>query len=209
MDKLDLKRVYHELYSPPVGRVVEVTVPRLQFLMVDGSGDPNGPAFSAAVQALYMLSYTLRFWAKKHPAPAGWQEFGVAPLEALWHVPGVNGPFAADAPRKDWRWTAMIMQPEFIDQTLVDEARVEAADRKPAVDTSRVRLESFDEGHCVQIMHIGPYSEELPNIQRLDEYMGEHGLSSNGKHHEVYLSDPMKTAPDKLKTVLRHPVIGR
>ncbi|HEY6736419.1 MAG TPA: GyrI-like domain-containing protein [Candidatus Saccharimonadia bacterium] len=206
MEKLDVKREYKHLYRASSQAVSEVVVPGLPFMMVDGAGDPNGPAFSKAVQALYTLSYTLKFWAKKHEAPAGWREFSVAPLEGLWDVPGVDGPFAASAPRNLWRWTVMIMQPAFITPELVASAQTAAAERKPEVDTSLVRLERFEEGRSVQIMHIGPYSTELPSIMKLDAYMNEHQLTSQGRHHEIYLSDPMKTAPERLKTILRHPV---
>lgn len=206
MEKLDFKRKFHELYTPPADRVVEVTVPKLPFLMMDGQGDPNAPAFHAAVQALYTLSYTLKFWAKKHPAPAGWQDYGVAPLEARWWVEGVDGPFAANAKREDWRWTAMIMQPHFITAELVEQARDEAQIKKPEVDLGQVRLEEYEEGRCIQLLHVGSYSEEMPNILKLVAYSKEHGLASNGRHHEIYLGDPMRVAPDKLKTILRHPV---
>jgi hypothetical protein len=207
MEKLDFKRKYKELWSPKAGVVSEVMVPKLQFLVVDGRGDPNGPEFAAAVGALYATAYTLKFWSKKHEVPAGWMDFGVAPLEALWDVTdGSSGPTAMDTPRDQWLWKAMIMQPEFVTTELVAEAKAEAAAKKPEVDVTSVKLEAIEEGAAVQLMHIGPYSAEAENIMKLDAYMKEHGYTSNGLHHEVYLGDPRRTAPEKLKTVLRHPV---
>ena len=209
MDKLDFKILYKDLYAPSAKVVSEVDVPKMRFLMIDGAGDPNGEEFQEATNALYGLSYTLKFWSKKHEAPAGWREYGVAPLEGLWWVAGAdNGAMNMNAPRADWRWTAMIMQPDFVTAELVDAARAEAATKKPetAAALGRARLEDFEEGRAAQIMHVGPYSAELPNIMKLDEYMAAHSLASNGRHHEIYLGDPRRTEPEKLKTILRHPV---
>jgi len=209
MEKLDFKKLYKDLFAAKVDKVTEVTVPKLPLLMIEGTGDPNGAEFAEAVGALYSLSYTLKFWSKKHAAPAGWREFGVAPLEGLWWVEGADaGPMSMNAPRDRWRWRAMIMQPEFITPELVDAVRAEAATKKPesAAAMARVRLEYFEEGRSVQIMHVGPYADEMPNVMKLTDYMAEHGLASNGLHHEIYLGDPRRVAPDKLKTILRHPV---
>jgi hypothetical protein len=209
MEKLDFKKLYKDLFAAKVNKVTEVTVPKLPFLSVDGAGDPNGAEFAAAVGALYGLSYSLKFWSKKHELPAGWQEFSVAPLEGLWWVAGSDaGPMSMDAPRGQWRWRAMIMQPEFVTADLVDAARAEAAKKKPefAEALERVMLDTFEEGRSVQIMHVGPYTDEMPNVMKLTDYMAEHGLVSNGLHHEIYLGDPKRMAPDKLKTILRHPV---
>lgn len=205
--KLDLKKQYKELFAASVSRVSLITVPKLNYLMIDGSGDPNGTEFQEAVQALYSLSYTIKFWSKSHQIPLGWQEFGVAPLEGLWWVAGNDqATMNMNVDRKLWRWTAMIMQPSFVDLDLVEIVRSEVAVKKPNSALSRVRFEAFEEGLSVQLMHIGPYSEELPNILKIADYMESNNLVSNGLHHEVYLGDPRRTAPEKLRTILRHPV---
>lgn len=187
-------------------QVQQVEVPPALCLMIDGQGDPNAAPFQQAVAALYAFSYTLRFWTKKHQTPPGWVDFKVQPLEGLWSVPGVDVIDAMNKPRDLWRWTALIKQPGFVTPTLMAEVLSAVADKKPGVDTSALRLEMFDEGSSVEIMHHGPYATELVSIQALETFMKEHKLVSNGRHHEIYLSDPQKTVPEKLKTILRHPV---
>jgi hypothetical protein len=205
--KLDFKKLNKDQYSPSPKAVSLITVPQYNFLKIDGKGDPNGPEFQEAVQALYSISYTLKFWSKGHSVPNGWQEFSVAPLEALWWVAGNDQKtMNMNVDRSLWRWTAMLRQPDFIDLQLVSAARTEVETKKQSPSLSRVRFESFEEGIAVQILHIGPYADELPNILKITNYMNEHGFESNGLHHEIYLGDPRRTSPDKLKTVLRHPV---
>lgn len=205
--KIDFQKEYKQLFSANAKEVTEVSVPPLPFLMVDGAGDPNGQEFQDAVGALYSVAYTIKFWAKKHPAPAGYRDFGVAPLEGLWWLKGGDiGVSWYEVPRESWRWTAMIMQPDFITETFLKEVIAEVAAKKPNPKLFSVRLETLTEGQCVQIMHVGPYATEMDDIKKLVDYIDEHGLKSNGKHHEIYLGDPRRTAPEKLKTILRHPV---
>ncbi len=206
-EKLDFKKVYKHLYSPSAKQPSLVTVPKLKFLMIDGRGDPNGEGFTEAVGALYSLSYTIKFWSKKHSAPPGFAEFGVAPLEGLWAVSGDDkGANNFEVDRDDWLWTAMIMQPDFVTEEFLEQVRTEVAANKPNPSLSRVRLETFEEGPSVQIMHIGPYSTEPESIAKIDAFMKDQGFASNGRHHELYFGDPRRTAPEKLKTILRHPV---
>lgn len=212
MKVLDLRKQYKELYQPPAKKPVLVQVPRLQFAMIGGAiekGSEPGksPSFAEATQALYGLSYTLKFMLKKRKTNA--IDYPVMALEGLWWVE--DGMF--DITVKDnWFYTLMIMQPEVITAELFEEAREQVRKKKgnsPAL--SKARLEYFEEGLCVQIIHIGPYATEPATIECMREFMGAHGLKDNvgpnGKHHEIYISDPRKVAPEKMKTVLRHPVV--
>lgn len=199
MDKIDFKKELKYLYSPSAKEPALVEVPEMKFLMVDGQGDPGtSAAFQAAMEMLYGLSYTLKFTMKKKG-----KDWTVPPLEGLWWMEGIDG---FDMNRRDeWKWTLMVMQPEFITEAQVEQARKELAEKRgePAV---KARFGSLREGLCVQLMHVGPYSAEGPTIQRLHLFAQEQGYRLRGKHHEIYLGDPRRTAPEKLKTVLRHPV---
>ena len=205
MDKIDFKNLYKDLYNPSASEVSKVHVPDMPVLMIEGQGDPAGPEFAQAVEALYGTAFTIKFWPKKHEAPKGYTEYIVPALEALWWTDG-DGRLFDKVPRSQWRWTAMIPQPAFVTAQLVSAAKRVLATKKPNPRLSDLKFEIFKEGDAVQIMHIGPYSEEMPNLQKLEAYMQAHGLVSNGKHHEIYLGDPRRTTPEKLHTILRHPV---
>lgn len=201
MDKVDFRKVHKRLYAPPADRFDLVDVPAMQFLMVDGQGDPNVSAdYARAVEWLYGVSYKAKFAAKKTLG----RDHAVPPLEGLWYAEDMST-FLTRA-KAQWSWTMMIMQPDWIGAAEIEDAvaRVEA-DRgaRPAT----LRLERFDEGRCAQILHVGPYDAEGPTIARLHaEFLPGNGLIENGHHHEIYLSDPRKTAPERLKTILRQPV---
>jgi len=202
LKKLDLKERWKNLYQPPVGKLVEVDVPPLAYLMVDGEGDPNtAPAFQEAIEALYSLAYTLRFSLKKSPRPV---DYGVMPLEGLWWAQDPCVFHQAD--KSAWKWTAMILQPEFITRAHVEAAIEEVRRKKNPKALDRVRLETLEEGRSAQILYIGPFSEEAPTIERMHEYIHAAGKELYGKHHEIYLSDPRRTAPEKLRTILRQPM---
>jgi hypothetical protein len=194
--KYDIKTAYPALYAPKPGGFHVVDVPEIAFLMVDGHGDPNvSPAYADAVTALYTLSYTVRAIAK---AELG-RVHTVGPLEGLWSAddPAV---FAARE-KSAWDWTMMISQPAWITPDVVEAAKR----KKKAVDG--VRFASYAEGRSVQVLHVGSYDDEAPVLAALHrEYLPEHGLTFNGRHHEIYLSDPRRTAPEKLRTILRQPV---
>ena len=194
--KYDIKKALPALYAPKPGGFHVVDVPELAFLMVDGHGDPNvSPAYADAVAALYTLSYTVRAIAK---AELG-RVHTVGPLEGLWSAddPAV---FAARE-KSAWDWTMMISQPAWITPDIVEAAMR----KKKAVDG--VRFTSYAEGRSVQVLHVGSYDDEAPVLAALHrEYLPEHGLTFNGRHHEIYLSDPRRTAPEKLRTILRQPV---
>ncbi|MFQ6133254.1 MAG: GyrI-like domain-containing protein [Armatimonadota bacterium] len=201
MKKLDLKKQLRHLYSPSKKEVVAVDVPEMNFLMVDGAGDPNtAPEFQEATEALYGVSYTLKFTMKMGPAQV---DYPVMALEGLWWVEGKEQ-FSLEA-RDDWQWTLMIMQPDIITPDLVDEAVQKVKEKKDPPALARLRFEAFEEGRCAQIMHIGPYAEEGPTIQRIHEFIAEEGHKPRGRHHEIYLGDPRRTKPENLKTVLRQP----
>ena len=200
MKKLDLRKEFKSLLTPPAKNVVTVHVPRHQFLMIDGRGDPNvSPLFQESIQALYALSFGLKFTLKKEKAV----DYPVMPIEGLFSGEGVEW---FKAKRQDWRWTLMILQPGVVTKTWVERIRALTLEKGKAPAAARVRFEPFREGRSVQIMHVGPYSAEGPTIARLHDYMRDHGWIPNGRHHEIYLGDPRRSAPEKLRTVVRQPI---
>lgn len=202
VEKLDLKKQWKHLYQPPAGEITVVNVPPLTYLMVDGEGDPNkSKAFEQAVEALYSLSYTLKFSLKKSPRAI---DYGVMPLEGLWWADDPRVFMQTD--KSAWKWTAMILQPEFISRGNVDAAFEEVRKKKNPAALERVRFETLDEGECVQTLYFGPFSEEGPTIQRMHDAIHAAGKKIHGKHHEIYLSDPRRTVPAKLRTILRQPM---
>jgi hypothetical protein len=202
VEKLDLKRFWKPFYESKAGVIIAVDASSLSYLMVDGEGDPNTSAsYQAAVEALYSLSYTLKFAVKKGPRAV---DYGVLPLEGLWWA---DDPGVFIRPDKStWKWTAMIAQPEFITADEVEAARKEVRRKKNLDSLDLVRFECFCEGEAAQVLHIGPYSAEGPTIERLHGFIRAAGKQLRGKHHEIYLSDPRRTAQEKLKTILRQPM---
>lgn len=200
MEKLDLKKARKALFTAPVDRFVPIEVPPALYLMVDGHGDPNSaPAYKLAVESLYATAYAIKFTCK-----ASGRDFVVAPLEGLWSA---RDPESFTARRKDeWDWTMMIMMPDHVD----DEMFAAAANRtrsKLGVLPDSLRLESLEEGFSLQALHIGSYDDEGPLLARLHgEVMVSGGYGFAGRHHEIYLGDPRKVAPEKLRTLIRQPV---
>jgi hypothetical protein len=218
MKLLDLRKQYQSLYKPSARTIDIVDVPELRFLMIDGrieKGQSPGtsPAFQEAMGAMYGAAYTLKFMSKKRKTNA--IDYPVMALEAIWWVE--DGKFDIAKP-DNWFWRAMIMQPDHITAEMFTEAVEKLRAKKPSPSVEKLRLESYCEGLCVQTMHIGPYAAEPATVARMQAFAAEHGLVDRhehirrGKqdsvfdHHEIYLGDPRKAAPDKLKTVLRHPV---
>jgi len=203
MGKIDLKKEQKHLYAPSAKAVALVEVPVMDFLMADGVGDPNTvPAFQEAVEALYGLSYALKFMIKKGQGI----DYSVLPLEGLWWAEDMEA-FNPDKLDKDrWQWTLMIRQPEYAPPELFDQAREQVKKKKPLPYLARVRWGTLHEGLSAQILHVGPFAEEHTTIQRIHAFARDHGCGLAGKHHEIYLSDPRKTAPEKLKTIIRQPV---
>ncbi len=199
---MNLRKSLGDLYAPSAEEPALVDVPALSFLMLDGSGDPNtSPEYQEAVQALYGLSYACKFALKKGPSGL---DYAVMPLEGLWWA-GDMAAFTAGA-RADWRWTMMIAQPEAVTPEFFQQVRDEAVRKKGLAVLAKVRLETFHEGLAAQIMHVGPFSAEGPTVERLHHFIDEQGYARTGKHHEIYLSDPRRSAPEKMKTVIRQPV---
>lgn len=204
VSKIDLKKTEKRLYTPSSKAFELIDVPPMAFLMIDGEGDPNtSQAYMDAMEALYGLAYTLKFASKKQAGV----DYVVMPLEGLWWAQEMAA-FDAETTDKDaWHWCSMIRQPDHITAEMVAAAAEELRAKKDPAALDQVRFETYHEGLSVQIMHVGPYSEEGPTLQRLhEEYLPQNGLIENGKHHEIYLGDPRRTAPERLRTVLRQPV---
>jgi DNA-binding PadR family transcriptional regulator len=202
VDKYDIKKVHKALYAPSATKFTRVEVPELRYIVIDGHGDPNtAPTYAAAVEALYAVAYALKFASKNTLG----RDFVVGPLEGLWRAEDQTVFIARN--KDSWEWTMMISQPEWITEDMVHTS-VESVSTKKGIAAARdIRLRTLAEGTCVQILHIGSYDDETPTLERLhNSYLPDHGLTYNGDHHEIYLSDARRTAPAKLKTILRQPV---
>ena len=202
LKKIDLRRDLKFLYQPSTKEVEFIKVPKFNYLMIDGEGDPNNSKlFQEATQALYTLAYTLKFMIKKEKKV----EYPVMALEGLWWVEGMKG-FDMEN-RSAWMWTLMILQPGVVTKALMKKAVKQAMEKKALTALASIRLEPYVEGLSVQIMHIGPYAEEGPTIQKLHAAARERGCELRGKHHEIYFGDPRKTKPEKMRTVIRQPIL--
>jgi hypothetical protein len=202
LEKVDFKKELSQLYAPKNKDWELIDVPAMNFLMVDGKGDPNtAQDYGDAVAALYGVGYAIKFMSKKGLG----KDYGVLPLEGLWSA---DDPAAFENARKsEYQWTMMIMQPEWITEAVVSDAVAATAAKKELPALSKVRFERYHEGRSLQLLHLGSYDDEAPKLKYLHyEYMPQHNLTFNGLHHEIYLGDPRKTAPAKLKTILRQPV---
>jgi len=204
--KFDFKKEYKDLYMPK-NKPAIINVPSMNFIVIDGRGDPANEEYQSAVSALYALTFTIKMSKMSGKQPRGYFEYVVPPLEGLWWISG--GAFDFEK-RDNWLWTSMIRQPEFVTLEVFAWACDECCRKKPELDISKARFETFTEGLCVQMMHIGPYASEPESVALMHAFMAENGLvdetGSERKHHEIYMSDPRKTAPEKLKTVIRLPV---
>jgi hypothetical protein len=206
---LDFKKEYKDLYMPK-DKPMLLDVPSMNFIMVDGTGDPNpdkNPAFQQSVELLYGLSYAIKMSKMKGNQPEGYYEYVIPPLEGLWWIE--EGTFSFEK-RDNWLWTLMIRQPEFVSEDVFNWACQELIRKKPVLSSHKARFDAFSEGLCVQAMHIGPYSTEPETMKKIEEFLLSEGfkdrLKKDGKHHEIYISDPNKCKPESMKTVLRHPV---
>ena len=202
MQKIDLKAIYRPLYHAPVRDFGLVEVPPLPYLMFDGTGDPNTSSlYAQAIEALYSLSYTLKFMSKR----AFDRDYVVGPLEGLWWSKDMSD---FTTRRKDkWSWTMMILQPDWISDAHLAAAKAEVLMKKGLPGIEQARLAVLDEGLCAHILHVGSYDAEGPVLARLhSEWLPAQRLTENGQHHEIYLSDPRKVEAEKLKTILRQPV---
>jgi len=200
MKKIDFKKDLKHLYQPSAKEVVLVEVPAMNFLMIDGQGDPNDtPSYQEAVEALFSVAYAVKFASRKTLAI----DYGVLPLEGLWWADDMAAFAVGD--KSKWKWTMMIMQPEFVNATMVRFTINDVKKKKKLPALAKLRFEPFAEGKCAQILHIGPFSAEGPTITRLHSFITVNGKLS-GKHHEIYLSDIRKADPAKWKTIIRQPL---
>ena len=200
MGKIDFKKTLKEFYGGTDKNFAIVEVPRLQFVMVDGEGAPGNDTYALALKWLYAISYGLKFMSKNDLG----KDYVVSPLEGLWWADDMS--VFRKRSKDQWLWTMMLMQPDWIDAGMFEHA-LDKAKIKFGEPPASLRLAWFEEGLSVQILHIGPYADEGPVIARLHEsFLPENNLVENGHHHEIYLGDPRRTAPEKLKTILRHPV---
>jgi hypothetical protein len=198
MSKLDLLKEYKSYYN--AGKNPEIVeFDEANYLTIEGIGEPAGKMFVSKVEALYPLAYGIKKICKEQD-----KDFGVPKLEGLWWVEGDTP--ALEIPRNEWRWKLLIRMPEFITKELMFSVQPVVAKKKKNELVQKIALEKMTEGKCVQIMHIGPYSTEHKTINELMAFIDANGISVNGKHHEIYLSDPRKNKPDKMKTIIRYPV---
>jgi hypothetical protein len=201
VETLDLKKRYSALYKPSASAPVIVEVPPLRFLMIDGVGGVGRTEFQASMSALYGLAYPVKFSARKRLAVS----YPVMPSEGLyWDEEG--GPGTAPSSPDGTAWRLMIMLPDAVSAEFVDEVRAKVAAKKNVPRLDELRVQTFSEGTCVQVLHVGPYAEEALTVARLLSFARGHGFESAGSRHEIYLSDPVRTAPARIKTVLRYPV---
>ncbi|KQV52212.1 GyrI-like domain-containing protein [Massilia sp. Root335] len=201
MPKIDLKKELKHLYQAPAREVVQVDVPALRFLMIDGAGDPNtSPLYARAVEALFSVSYTAKFIVKKGPSGI---DYAVMPLEGLWWSDDPSSFVAND--RSKWQWTMMIHQPPYADESVLRDAMAEVKRKKGLAAVEALRLESFTEGPCAQTLHVGPFTADGPTIRRVHDFI-ETRAALAGKHHEIYLSDIRRADASRWKTIIRQPM---
>lgn len=215
MNKVDYKKDYKDLYLPKT-EPVEIVVPPMNFIMIDGKGNPNteNGEYGKALEVLYSLTYTIKMSVKAGKEPTGYFDYVVPPLEGLWWME--DDSFTDFTIKDKFMFTSMIRQPEFVTEEVFNWALQEVARKKPELDTGKARFRTWNEGLCVQILHFGPFDEEAASVSKIEEYIKDHNLKndmsavlSDGsirRHHEIYISDYRKTKPENLKTVIRHPV---
>jgi hypothetical protein len=201
MEKIDLKQQWKDLYQASAREVTPVDVPEMNFLMIDGQGDPNtSQSYAEAVEALFGVAYALKFILKKDSRSV---DYAVMPLEGLWWADDMSRFSVED--KSNWQWTMMILQPKVVNGELVEKAVRQVKQKKKLAALERLRFERFAEGLCAQVLHIGPFSAEGPTIARLHQFIDTRGKRV-GKHHEIYLSDIRRADPAKWRTILRQPM---
>ena len=213
MQKLDYKKEYKDLYQPPSKPTI-INIPEMLFIAVEGEGDPNTcQEYSEALEILYGLSYTIKMSGKNDIQTDGYFKYVIPPLEGLWYADDIYFDGLNITDKNKFKWIAMIRQPEFVTENVFETAGSILIKKKPRLDLSRTKLKKINEGLCVQIMHYGSYDDEPDSIEKMKSYIALNGykedLSDKRLHHEIYLSDARKVAPEKLKTVIRHPIRER
>lgn len=203
MDKVDYKKAFKALYLPKTSPGI-ITVPSIHFIMIDGEGDPNGEQFALATEALYSLSYTVKMSYKGENVPEGYYQYTVFPLEGVWDLVNKSLP---STDKSNFTYTIMIRQPEFLTEELFDHFLNETKKKKTNNYLAQVRFGTISEGLCCQMLHLGSYDNESTSFELMEQFCKENGYKRiSHKHREIYLSDPRKTEPDKLKTVLRYQI---
>lgn len=209
MEKIDYKKAEKHLYMPKAPAIIEV--PEMAFFAVDGQGDPNtSPAYAQAMEILYGLSFTVKMSKMGGEEPAGYYEYVVPPLEGLWwaDAPAFDGINQTD--KSLFHWTSLIRQPGFVNEEVFAWALERLAKKKPGLPLSKARFLRWEEGLCAHLLHVGPYDAEPASISKLHAFITAQGFETDftetRRHHEIYLNDPRRTAPEKLKTLIRHPV---
>lgn len=210
MDKIDYKKEYKDLYQPTAKPSI-IDIPEMLFITVEGTGNPNTSAsYQEALEILYGLSFTIKMSKMNGTQPEGYFEYVVPPLEGLWYVEETAFDGINVTDKNKFCWISMIRQPEFVTEAVFEKARETLAKKKPKLNISRAKFVHMTEGLCVQAMHKGPYDDELETIEKMKRFVKENGyaedFSDTRYHHEIYLSDPRRCAPQRLKTVIRHPV---
>ncbi|MCP5106555.1 MAG: hypothetical protein GY950_24435 [bacterium] len=201
--KIDFKKEYRALFSPSAKESELVEVPAFKYIMIDGEGNPNtSQDFQDKVQVLYGLAFTIKFMLKKDEQEPF--DYAVPPLSGLWHADDMAA--FTEGKKDDWKWTMMILQPDRVTREVFGSAKEKLIKKKNPPFLGQASLNIYEEGLCAQVMHLGPYSEEGPTIEKLHTFFQEKGYTFNGRHHEIYLSDPRKSKPEKLKTIIRQPV---
>lgn len=202
-EKIDLKKEWKMLYNPSAKAPAIVEVPAANYLMLDGSGNPNSAQrFKDAIQTLFPLAYAIKFAVRKQYEV----DYAVMPLEGQYWGTPLGQTHFTDADKEKWSWTLMILQPEWVTAELVESVRQEVTKKKNPPLIGEIRFESFQEGTVTQVMHIGSFDSEAGSVERMHQLVYDQGYHLCGKHHEIYLNDFTKIAPEKLKTVLRHPI---
>lgn len=203
MNRVDYKKELKQYYAAKVEKPVVVQLPKMNFIMIDGKGDPNSSQeYIDAIETLYPVAYTIKFTSKL----TNGKDYGVMPLEGLWWTENMADFSTQD--KSNWLWTAMIMQPDIITEDIYNQAVQQVREKKAPKSLGKLRFAPYDEGRAAQVMYVGPYSDEGPTIQNLHEFIKEQGgtlSDSNKHHHEIYLGDPRRTAPSRLKTIIRQP----
>lgn len=203
----DFKKEYKYLFSAKAGKPEIVEVPPFKYVMIDGQGDPNtSEEFADKVGVIYGLAYTIKFIMKKDSDQPF--EFKVPPFSGLWSADDMTA-FVKEGRRHEWKWTLMILMPDQVTQGVFEKGVKDLIKKKNPPYANDIRFDIYEEGTCAQILHLGPYSEEGPTIKTLHDFLHEQGFTFNGHHHEIYIGDPRKSKPEKLKTIIRQPVKKR
>lgn len=200
MDKLDLRKKLKRFYSAKTKPEI-IDVPKGRFITITGRGVPGDEAYQIALSALYSVAYTAKFNSKR-----GGRDFTVMGLESLWWWDEPGTDLYKTPPKEEWNWKSMIRQPDFVTEGMIEAAKEEVRSKNGLAEVDDVILETFDEGLSAQVMHVGPYSEERPTIERLHAFISENGYRMRGRHHEIYLSDPRRAAPERWRTIIRQPI---